>query len=181
MSVQGDSEQAVHKLWYRIGEVARLAEVDPSVLRHWESEFRALRPKRSRSGQRLYSRTDLQKVLQIKQLLYNERYTIKGAVQQLRASGQEPRISADPVVRSNDALRNALREIRSDIIELIAALDKESESCPSQGSPPRPVPVLYCSLRQHRARRMRARAGEPPTPPRPTSPSHRRPPCQANP
>ncbi len=67
------------KVYFKIGEVARLAELKPYVLRYWESEFGVLRPKKSRSGQRLYRRSDVELVLHIKDLLKKRKFTIAGA------------------------------------------------------------------------------------------------------
>ena len=67
------------KLYFRIGDVSRLADVKPYVLRYWESEFPALAPKKSGTNQRLYRRKDVEMVLEIKNLLYEKRYTIEGA------------------------------------------------------------------------------------------------------
>jgi DNA-binding transcriptional MerR regulator len=67
------------KLYFRIGEVSRLAGVKPFVLRYWESEFPSLGPKKSGTGQRLYRRKEVELVLEIKRLLYDERFTIEGA------------------------------------------------------------------------------------------------------
>jgi len=61
------------KVYYRIGEVAAYTELKSSVLRFWESEFEFLKPVKSRSGQRLYSRNDLELILEIKRLLYTEK------------------------------------------------------------------------------------------------------------
>ena len=126
MGSQGDSEQGVRKLWYLIGEVARMTQVEPSVLRHWETEFRGLRPKRSRSGQRLYTHVDVKKILQIKRLLYDERFTIRGAVQQLRSAGDEPRSSNDPVIQCNEKMRAMLLDVRQELLDLLAWMDKEA-------------------------------------------------------
>src|SRR5450432_2991979 len=67
------------KLYFRIGEVSRLAKIKPYVLRFWESEFSALGPKKSGTGHRLYRRKDVEMVLEIKRLLYDKRFTIEGA------------------------------------------------------------------------------------------------------
>jgi len=72
------------KVYFKIGEVARLAELKPYVLRYWETEFGVLRPKKSRSGQRLYRRSDVEMVLRIKTLLKDRKFTIAGARAQLR-------------------------------------------------------------------------------------------------
>lgn len=66
------------KLFYKIGEVSRIAGVEPYVLRYWETEFSFLNPRKNKSGQRVYVRKDLDLVLQIKKLLYEDRFTIEG-------------------------------------------------------------------------------------------------------
>jgi len=75
------------KLYYRIGEVSQITGVKPYVLRYWESEFRLMAPQKSRSKQRLYRRKDIEMILLIRTLLYEERYTIAGARQRLRELG----------------------------------------------------------------------------------------------
>jgi DNA-binding transcriptional MerR regulator len=67
------------KLYFRIGEVARLAGIKPYVLRFWETEFPTLGPRKSGTGHRLYRRKDVELVLEIKRLLYEKRFTIEGA------------------------------------------------------------------------------------------------------
>ena len=82
-----DSEETVDKRYYRIGEVSRITEVKPYVLRYWESEFRWMAPQKSRSKQRLYRRRDIDIILLIKKLLYEQRFTIAGARRKLRELG----------------------------------------------------------------------------------------------
>jgi DNA-binding transcriptional MerR regulator len=72
------------RLYFRIGDVCRLTGLQPYVLRYWESEFRALSPKKSGSNQRLYRRKDVEQVLEIKHLLYDEKFTIEGAREHLQ-------------------------------------------------------------------------------------------------
>ena len=66
------------KLFYKIGEVSRIADIEPYVLRYWETEFPFLKPRKNKSGQRVYVKKDLELILEIKRLLYQERYTIEG-------------------------------------------------------------------------------------------------------
>jgi DNA-binding transcriptional MerR regulator len=73
------------KLYFRIGEVARLCRLPAYVLRFWETEFPQLKPVKSSTGQRMYRGKDVESVLQIKKLLYEEGFTIAGARQHLRA------------------------------------------------------------------------------------------------
>ena len=75
----GPSQEIPDKLYFRIGEVARLAGIKPYVLRFWETEFPALGPKKSGTGHRLFRRKDVELVLEIKRLLYEQRFTIEGA------------------------------------------------------------------------------------------------------
>ena len=80
----GDSPE---KRYYRIGEVSRITAVKPYVLRYWESEFRFMSPQKSRSQQRLYRRRDIDMILLVKKLLYEQRSTIAGARKKLREMG----------------------------------------------------------------------------------------------
>ena len=73
------------KLFYRIGEACKKLEIQPYVLRYWETEFSVLSPKKSRSGQRVYSEEELGLIRRIKELLYEEGYTIAGAKKKLDA------------------------------------------------------------------------------------------------
>lgn len=79
------SPQIPDKLYFKIGEVSQIAGVEPYVLRYWESEFPVINPGRSKSKQRLYTRKDLEIILEIKRLLYEERYTIEGAKKRMMA------------------------------------------------------------------------------------------------
>jgi len=72
------------RLYFKIGEVARLVGVKPYVLRYWETEFSVVRPGKTRSRHRLYRRKDVETLLEIRRLLYVERYTIEGAKRRLR-------------------------------------------------------------------------------------------------
>jgi DNA-binding transcriptional MerR regulator len=72
------------KSYFRIGEVSRLLNVQPYVIRYWESEFKTVRPIRTRSDQRLYRRRDVEELLTIRKLLYEENFTINGARKQLQ-------------------------------------------------------------------------------------------------
>jgi DNA-binding transcriptional MerR regulator len=76
-------EQIPEKVFYKIGEVCQYTDTQPYVLRFWESEFPQLAPNKTRSGQRIYTRQDIDLVLRIKKLLYEEEYTIAGARKRL--------------------------------------------------------------------------------------------------
>jgi len=103
------------KNYFRIGEVSRILAVQPYVIRYWESEFRSVRPVRTRSDQRLYRRRDVEELLAIKKLLYEERFTINGARKQLQRRGQ-----AIPPPGEQD--REILRKIESGLRDIKAML-----------------------------------------------------------
>src|ERR1700761_8572703 len=86
-----------NKLYFRIGEVAKLAGIKPYVLRFWESEFNGLGPKKSGTGHRLYRRKDVELVLEIKRLLYEKRYTIEGARKMLESRPKRDAAVPKPV------------------------------------------------------------------------------------
>lgn len=104
------------KLFYKIGEVSRLTEVPAYILRYWETEFEVLHPQKSRSGQRLYRKKDLETILEIKQLLYQEGFTIAGAKVKFRTQGERQESSKEKnqrqeISRSLRAIREGLEEI----------------------------------------------------------------------
>jgi DNA-binding transcriptional MerR regulator len=82
-----DLDLGSDKLYFKIGEVADIVDVPAYVLRYWENEFRAIRPQKSRSHQRVYRRKDVEALLKIKHLLYTRKFTIAGARQELEKGG----------------------------------------------------------------------------------------------
>jgi DNA-binding transcriptional MerR regulator len=104
------------KLYFRIGEVSTLCRLPAYVLRFWETEFPQLKPVKSSTGQRMYRRKDVDAVLRIKKLLYEEGFTIAGARQQLRSESKAEKNQAPlpfPVQSSADLkrIRHGLQEI----------------------------------------------------------------------
>jgi DNA-binding transcriptional MerR regulator len=93
--------EVAEKLYYRIGEVEALTGIPAYVLRYWESEFKLLRPKKNPAGQRVYRRRDVDLVLRIKTLLYDERLTLEGAKKRLLAESR----------RGAEQLQFGLREV----------------------------------------------------------------------
>jgi DNA-binding transcriptional MerR regulator len=86
------------KLFYTIGEIAQIVDVKPYVLRYWETEFRKLNPQKTGTGQRAYRQRDLRVALTIKRLLYEEQYTIAGAVKKLEDLDENQAL--DPLEKS---------------------------------------------------------------------------------
>ena len=106
LSRHDDTVEIPDKLYFKIGAVAELSGIQAYILRYWESEFSALRPAKSRSGQRLYRRKDVLAVLRIKELLYQQRFTIAGARRRLAAEERTlPPTSLDSLRRVKDQLR----------------------------------------------------------------------------
>src|SRR5512141_2326280 len=104
------------KLYFRIGEVARLCRLPAYVLRFWETEFPQLKPVKSSTGQRMYRRRDVENVLRIKKLLYEDGFTISGARQQLRAETKSDKTQSAIPYQSTSTpeiqnIRQGLREI----------------------------------------------------------------------
>ena len=130
-----DDDEAPVKLFYRIGEVSHIVGVEPHVLRYWETEFRSIRPQKSRKGQRIYSRRDVEKLLKVKDLLYTHGFTIAGARKRLRESGVEPQVAEDPSQRNLGEARRVLLDVRKELVEMLAELEPvalaSSASAPS--------------------------------------------------
>jgi DNA-binding transcriptional MerR regulator len=146
------------KLFFKIGEVCELAGVQAHVLRYWESEFPMLAPQKNRAGQRVYRKRDVEIALRIKELLYEDQYTIAGAKKRLandlRAGGKFRVVSGDdggadsegrespsapqpleskiaaantsPGTRTAED-RNALRQVASELRELLSLLEGSSK------------------------------------------------------
>ena len=111
---------AEDKRLYKIGEVCRVADVQPYVLRYWETEFAALAPNKSGGGQRLYTQREIDIILRIKQLLYSEGFTIAGAKKKLESELADP---AAPSVPSNTPSPNTKKLLVEVKRELTAILD----------------------------------------------------------
>jgi DNA-binding transcriptional MerR regulator len=120
------ASQLPDKLFFRIGEVAQIVGVEPHVLRYWETEFRSIRPEKSRKGQRIYSRRDVETLLKVKDLLYGHRYTIAGAKRKLRGDGVEPLDHDDPTFREIQSLREGLDTLRGDIVAAMASFEAQA-------------------------------------------------------
>jgi DNA-binding transcriptional MerR regulator len=115
--------QLPDKLFFKIGEVADIVGVKPHALRYWETEFAALRPKKTRGAHRQYSRKDVELAMLIRQLLHDEGYTIPGARKRIRDLGHHQRTSPpEPRAAREVALRAELLGIREQLTDLLAEL-----------------------------------------------------------
>ncbi|MBI5505841.1 MAG: MerR family transcriptional regulator [Deltaproteobacteria bacterium] len=105
------------KLYFKIGEVAKIVGVKPYVLRYWESEFSVIKPGKTRSKHRLYRRRDVETLLRIKDLLHGRRFTIEGARRQLRQEAAAESAEASPVAGTE-----SLKEVRDALVAIRDAL-----------------------------------------------------------
>ena len=126
------------KLFFKIGEVASIADTKPHVLRYWETEFGILRPVKNVSGQRVYRRRDVEVVLEIKRLLHQERFTIAGAKKRLggrrsvkpevSAVEEKPVLSPAPDSTAGSAeaekIQGLLSELEKGLREILSVLDE---------------------------------------------------------
>jgi len=117
------------KLFFKIGEVAKIVGVRPHVLRYWEAEFAALRPMKTRGSHRVYRRRDVELAMLIRRLVQQEGFTIPGAKKRLRELGKD-RVSSDsdPEASRDVALRADLLAIRRELVDLLKALDTSGKT-----------------------------------------------------
>ena len=123
------------KLYYKIGEVCAILSVEPHVLRYWETEFASLSPPKSRSGQRTYRPKDIELLLRIRKLLYEDGFTIAGARKQLGTGvrSNAPAAEQHPVVRARSkaatsatrAAGKPIEKVREELQNIFTLLDRE--------------------------------------------------------
>ena len=116
-----DSE--IKKLYYSISEVSKLTGLKQYVLRYWETEFSFLRPQKNRAGNRIYRQNDIDIILKIKDLLYDQKYTIEGARRQLKLEAQGETDSRD--IPGEDKNRELLKRVKEELQEILKILTRE--------------------------------------------------------
>src|SRR5688500_14317257 len=135
-----------NKLFFKIGEVCEITDTQPYVLRYWESEFPALAPAKNSSGQRIYRRRDIETVLRIKELLYQEGFTIAGAKKKLeaemagrtetpgaRAAAEAAAAAVGPTPVPPASIKDektlgVMREVREQLRDILTLLDRSDKS-----------------------------------------------------
>jgi DNA-binding transcriptional MerR regulator len=132
-----DSPVIPDRLYFKIGDVARLCGVEPYVLRFWETQFPQLKPNKSGTGQRLYRRREVELALEIKRLVHGEGYTISGARQALegarrtppqpahsrpQAAAQESSLRPAETAKGTDSVVAAVGQIRAELREIVSLL-----------------------------------------------------------
>lgn len=115
------------KLYFKIGEVATMADVPTHVLRYWESEFPGIKPKRASSKQRLYRRQDVELILKIKTLLHEQGYTIAGARKLIQSGGEIPVVKEKPKQKVKKAVSEPLSKIKQELLDLQNLLDQKKD------------------------------------------------------
>ena len=151
MGIMESESRIPEKLFFRIGEVCDLIKVQPHVLRYWETEFPMLTPQKNRAGQRVYRRKDVEMVLRIRDLLYEEKFTIAGAKKKLqdemRGASVRARLAEDPAEEPTESnpsdtpsaepfpsteksaspqTRRVLRMIKNDLEDLLTRLNTDA-------------------------------------------------------
>ena len=128
-----DLDLGTDKLYFKIGEVAEIVGVEAYVLRYWESEFATLKPQKSRSRQRVYRRKDVETLLKIKHLLYDRKFTIAGARQELERGGKA---NVDPApANTNYRAQQSLGPIREQLEQLKALLREDDATTLAAADP----------------------------------------------
>jgi DNA-binding transcriptional MerR regulator len=118
------------KLFYRIGDVSEITGIKPHILRYWEAEFSVLHPRKNDAGQRVYERRDVELIIEIKKLLYEQRYTISGAKKFLaRQHWKMPKKAL--AARAPGDMSAALSMCRQELRGLLALLDRNAEKITS--------------------------------------------------
>jgi DNA-binding transcriptional MerR regulator len=110
-----------NKLYFKIGEVSQITGMEPYVIRYWESEFKTIKPTRTQSNQRVYRRKDVENILEIKRLLYEEKLTIAGARRKLhdRKTDDKKQLDLDFSAKKERLDQLAiLKEIKEELIAL---------------------------------------------------------------
>lgn len=124
------------KLYYKIGEVCEILGVEAYVLRYWESEFTCLTPPKNKAGQRTYRPKDIELLLEIRKLLYEDGFTIAGARKQLASGSPRPRKAvaagaarrprrAAPAVSAPKAPAQQLKQVRTELENILTLLERE--------------------------------------------------------
>ena len=124
LSVSRDQEIIPDKLYFKIGEVKKITGIEPHVLRYWESEFTIIRPQRASSKQRLYRRVDVENILTIKKLLYEDGYTVPGARKFLTTKKEQKKSPPESKI-SGTQTRSMLADIKNDLAQLKEILEKK--------------------------------------------------------
>ena len=117
---QSDLESIPNKLYFKIGEVSEITGVKPYVLRYWETEFNIVKPSKTRTNQRLYRRKEVELIIEIKRLLYDEKFTIAGAKKVLMERSRKRLEKAQQLTMTfnREEYAEILKKIKKDILDI---------------------------------------------------------------
>lgn len=117
--------QIPEKLFFKIGEVAKITGIKPYILRYWESEFSIIRPEKNKTGQRVYRKKDVEKILEIKRLLYEEGYTISGAKKKILSESRKINRQLTLNIDREELYKRLIYSLKNDLISLSSLLKKK--------------------------------------------------------
>ena len=121
-------DRQIKKLYYSIAEVSQITQLKQYVLRYWETEFQDLRPAKNRAGNRIYRKSDIMLLFMIKRLLYQDKYTIEGARQRLKALKKQQKEDNKPEISLEDLRKDdILFEIRNELENIVKIIDSSPE------------------------------------------------------
>jgi len=112
---------AIKKLYYSISEVSEMTSVKPYILRYWESEFPQLKPSKNRAGKRIYRQSDIQLIMLIKKLLYEEKFTIEGAISKINSSHKDHEQLDIPL--NHEKFQTVVEDIKKELQDIIDILN----------------------------------------------------------
>ena len=112
------------KLYFKIGEVSTLTGIEPYILRYWESEFKLIKPYRTKTNQRLYRKKDVEAIFKIKKMLYEQKFTIAGAKKKLKEHPEQPQQSQPALGLINPEYIDALKSTRKELQGIVDLLEK---------------------------------------------------------
>ena len=112
---------SIKKLYYSIGEVSKITELKQYVLRYWETEFKQLNPNKNKAGNRTYRQKDIDIILEIKNLLYKEKFTIEGARKMLSLPSKEVKVvtKTEKKIITSGVNKKTLEKIRNDLKSIL--------------------------------------------------------------
>ena len=112
---------SIKKLYYSIGEVSKITDLKQYVLRYWETEFKQLNPNKNKAGNRTYRQKDIDTILEIKNLLYKEKFTIEGARKMLSLPSKEVKVvtKTEKKVITSGVNKKTLEKIRNDLKSIL--------------------------------------------------------------
>ncbi|MBM3287925.1 MAG: MerR family transcriptional regulator [Candidatus Eisenbacteria bacterium] len=118
----GEEPESRDKTYYSISEVAEMLDLKPHVLRYWETQFPTVRPRKGRSGSRMYTAREVERLRKVKTLLYERGFTIRGAQERLRLSRRSDPEAIQAVISTDNPWAQGLAEIRGELSEILARL-----------------------------------------------------------